>query len=201
MNRVTRGFDKDTDILSFPFYDKVSEEEDENEEFTLVEASDNTGDQFTSEENNEGETITTSLPFSLFSPSSDMLIKKAGVLPPLPEFPSLGVDDESSSIHDFKNLGDMFISLDYIQAVINEDIIAAKESESKEGESINEETIGVSYAMSKTEDLPTRVHLLLIHGILHLVGYDHIVDGEYKEMVNKEEEIILKLKEMGCPFP
>jgi probable rRNA maturation factor len=36
--------------------------------------------------------------------------------------------------------------------------------------------------------------MLLVHGMLHLVGYDHIEDDDYIEMVEREEEI---LKEIG----
>jgi len=108
----------------------------------------------------------------------------------------------------------MFISLDYIQKVIEQDrrnlwsrnrekngLSATSKEGEEEDDDDEEDQLGVSYAMSKTHDLPTRVHLLLIHGILHLVGYDHIIDKEYREMVEKEEEIILKLKGVGVPLP
>ncbi|MEG1010119.1 MAG: rRNA maturation RNase YbeY, partial [Clostridia bacterium] len=34
---------------------------------------------------------------------------------------------------------------------------------------------------------------MVVHGILHLLGYDHIEDDDKKIMRKKEEEIILKL--------
>jgi probable rRNA maturation factor len=52
---------------------------------------------------------------------------------------------------------------------------------------------GVSLAMSKTYDPERRLHQLLVHGMLHLVGYDHEEDDEYIEMVEREEEILQKL--------
>ena len=34
---------------------------------------------------------------------------------------------------------------------------------------------------------------LEVHGILHLVGYDHIQDDDYEEMVKREEEVLGEL--------
>lgn len=53
---------------------------------------------------------------------------------------------------------------------------------------------GVSGAMASEVDPVKRIHMLLIHGMLHLVGYDHEEDEEYEEMVTREEEL---LKELG----
>jgi probable rRNA maturation factor len=33
-----------------------------------------------------------------------------------------------------------------------------------------------------------------VHGMLHLVGYDHENDDDYEQMVSKEEEIMRALK-------
>ena len=35
---------------------------------------------------------------------------------------------------------------------------------------------------------------MVIHGIRHLVGYDHIEDDDYEVMIAKEEEILNKLE-------
>lgn len=37
------------------------------------------------------------------------------------------------------------------------------------------------------------LHYLLVHGIMHCLGYDHITDGERAEMREKEELILGKL--------
>ncbi len=37
------------------------------------------------------------------------------------------------------------------------------------------------------------LHYLLIHGVMHCLGYDHIADEEKAEMREKEEEILGKL--------
>ena len=39
-----------------------------------------------------------------------------------------------------------------------------------------------------------RMNVLLIHGILHLLGYDHIKDEEYEVMKQKEEELLSHLE-------
>ena len=57
---------------------------------------------------------------------------------------------------------------------------------------------GVSGAMAKEFDPETRINMLLVHGILHLVGHDHEEDNEYEEMVSREEEILC---ELGMPVP
>ena len=66
-----------------------------------------------------------------------------------------------------RHLGEVIIS--YPQAVIQ-----AQE----QGHSINKE-----------------LALLVVHGVLHLLGYDHIDDNEAKEMENRQQEILDFLKE------
>jgi rRNA maturation RNase YbeY len=39
-----------------------------------------------------------------------------------------------------------------------------------------------------------RLKLLLVHGICHLLGYDHISDEDYKVMHKKEKELLKKLE-------
>ena len=48
--------------------------------------------------------------------------------------------------------------------------------------------------MSTIYDPQSRLQLLLVHGMLHLVGYDHIEDEDYDLMVEKEEEVIKELQ-------
>ena len=36
--------------------------------------------------------------------------------------------------------------------------------------------------------------MLVVHGMLHLVGYDHIEDDEYELMVVREDEVLAELK-------
>ncbi len=40
------------------------------------------------------------------------------------------------------------------------------------------------------QTLKERMHILLIHGICHLLGYDHIKDEDFKIMQEKEKELL-----------
>lgn len=53
---------------------------------------------------------------------------------------------------------------------------------------------GVAPALLTTYDPEIRIHMLIVHGMLHLVGYDHIEDDEYELMVEKEDEVMAELK-------
>jgi len=64
---------------------------------------------------------------------------------------------------DEQNLGDLIISLEYVQK-------AAKEL---------------------NHTLEERMRILLVHGICHLLGYDHEEDADF-ELMQKEENRILK---------
>lgn len=44
-------------------------------------------------------------------------------------------------------------------------------------------------------DFEPRLTILLIHGICHLLGYDHILDQEFRQMRAKEVFILKKLQE------
>lgn len=101
-----------------------------------------------------------------------------GVLMP-PEF----------DVPDFYNLGDMLIDIPYVMR-------SCKDDEEWEYYDEEEEDRGVSRAMADVFDPETRLHMLLIHGMLHLVGYDHIDDDDFILMVTREEEL---LRELGLP--
>ena len=60
---------------------------------------------------------------------------------------------------------------------------------------VGDDDRGVSGAMADIYDTEERIHLLLVHGMLHLVGYDHIEDDDYEIMVAKEEEVLKILHE------
>jgi ssRNA-specific RNase YbeY (16S rRNA maturation enzyme) len=66
----------------------------------------------------------------------------------------------------------------------------------EEYEEVEEEERGVSGAMATVFNPEERIHMLLVHGMLHLVGYDHETDEDYERMVTKEEEI---LQQLGLP--
>jgi probable rRNA maturation factor len=127
-NLESRGIDKPTDILSFPFHEHI----------------------------------------------------KPGVLKD-PEF----------DIPDYYTLGDMVVDIPYVLRRCQED----KEAFDSPSLSDDEyEERGVSGAMATVFDTEYRIHMLLVHGMLHLVGHDHEEDDEYELMVTREEEI---MKELG----
>ena len=53
---------------------------------------------------------------------------------------------------------------------------------------------GVAPAMQYIYDPEIRIHMLVVHGMLHLVGYDHIEDDDYELMVVREDEVLAELK-------
>jgi probable rRNA maturation factor len=82
------------------------------------------------------------------------------------------------------HLGDVFVDVPYVTRQRNEDM---------EWEYEEDDDRGVSASMVDVDCVETRIHMLLLHGMLHLVGYDHIEDNDYELMVNKEEEFLEKL--------
>lgn len=53
---------------------------------------------------------------------------------------------------------------------------------------------GVAPAMQYVYDPEIRIHMLIVHGMLHLVGYDHIDDDDYEIMVVREDEVLAELR-------
>lgn len=67
------------------------------------------------------------------------------------------------------------------------------EDDNDDDDEEEEEERGVSGAMARIYDPETRINMLLVHGMLHLVGYDHETEEDYQLMVAKEEELLEKL--------
>lgn len=88
-------------------------------------------------------------------------------------------------IPDLYTLGDMMLDVPYVMRRCQED---------KEDSEVDEEERGVSGAMATVYDAEVRINMLLVHGMLHLVGYDHIIDSDYEVMVAREEELLEKLQ-------
>ena len=48
----------------------------------------------------------------------------------------------------------------------------------------------IRQALERKHSTQTELRVLLVHGILHLLGYDHIEDDEAEIMEAKEREIL-----------
>ncbi|MBA3751722.1 rRNA maturation RNase YbeY [Candidatus Dependentiae bacterium] len=70
---------------------------------------------------------------------------------------------------DDKNLGDLIISLEYVH----------------------------SDARAKKISPEERLKVLLVHGICHLLGYDHETDSDWRSMRAKEAFVLNKIKELS----
>jgi ssRNA-specific RNase YbeY (16S rRNA maturation enzyme) len=115
-------------------------------------------------------------------------------------------------IPDYYCLGDIVIDVPYVMRRCVEDEAAgeltdATSSDEEDGDVENDSDLdeyeqstlddddrGVSGAMASVYDAEERVRMLLVHGILHLVGYDHMTDEAFDQMATEEERI---LKELG----
>jgi rRNA maturation RNase YbeY len=84
-----------------------------------------------------------------------------------PFYPDLKAGERISVTTDEdKNLGDLIISLEYVQ--------------------VDAQKLGVPFY--------ERIQVLLVHGICHLLGYDHIKDEDYAVMHKKEQALLKKLR-------
>jgi rRNA maturation RNase YbeY len=98
------------------------------------------------------------------------------------EMPGL-LEEPEFDIPDYYTLGDMMVDIPYIIRRCEED----------EADEDMDDQRGVSGALATISNPEKRVHLLLVHGMLHLIGYDHEEDDEYEEMVVREEELLREL--------
>lgn len=104
------------------------------------------------------------------------------------------------SAHEIKKLNCIFRNIDKVT-----DVLSFPATNTKAGDKVDpqEEYLGdMAICLKQTKKqakeygntLEAEVKKLIIHSILHLVGYDHILDQDYKIMSEKEEEIASKIK-------
>jgi len=107
---------------------------------------------------------------------------------PFHEYKAPGVPTpESMALNgQIKDLGDMMVSTAYVQRQCERD----QADWAAEGENQWSEERGASGAMARVYDVQGRLPFLVIHGALHLLGYDHETEKEYEEMVREEERVI-----------
>ena len=90
-------------------------------------------------------------------------------------------DDE-----DLLNIGDCFISVPYVKNVMEKD-----QARQQRGENIiDPRDRGVLRAMTTCFDLDKRISLLLVHGVCHLMNYDHETEEDFQRMAALEEQIM-----------
>ena len=69
--------------------------------------------------------------------------------------------------------------------------IKAREDEDK---NLGDLIISIPYVFENKKELPgnfiARMDRLLVHGICHLLGYDHIKDDDYKKMITLENKLL-----------
>ena len=114
-------------------------------------------------------------------------------------------------VPDYYTLGDMVVCVPYVIRRCQEDMQQQQRlmhTKFNDNENNNDDDIsssstadddndrGVSGAMADVNDPEKRIRMLLVHGILHLVGYDHIEDDDYEKMVVKEEQILKDLEDI-----
>ena len=83
-------------------------------------------------------------------------------------------DDE-----DDLNLGDMVVSVPYV-----------RRRAEKDGGRDHAPGRGVAAAMAPVADVEERIHMLLVHGLCHLLNYDHETEDEFEDMVALEDELL-----------
>lgn len=69
-----------------------------------------------------------------------------------------------------------------------------------EDKNIGDIIISVPYVMQNKKELPgdflARMDRMLVHGICHLLGHDHVDDHEYKVMLALENKLLKKIEQI-----
>lgn len=110
------------------------------------------------------------------------------------------LEEPEFDIPDYYTLGDMMVCVPYVIRRCKEDQMQQELNENgDEGVDdggLGDDDRGVSGALAEIRDPEKRIRMLLVHGMLHLVGYDHEEEDEYIEMVEMEEEILRELGDL-----
>ena len=91
--------------------------------------------------------------------------------------PGTAPTEVDASDEDELNLGDMVVSVAYVARK------AAKAGSRNEGP-------GVAHAMEHLTAIDDRVQLLVIHGLCHLLNYDHETEDDFAEMAAVEDRLL-----------
>ncbi|KAJ1406062.1 hypothetical protein B484DRAFT_469624, partial [Ochromonadaceae sp. CCMP2298] len=107
---------------------------------------------------------------------------------PSNDFSSPGVMIDDGTLQFEKMLGDLVVAPEYVlracqrdQADYNAGTILCHELQGD---------AGCSKRLATEFDLSKRVPIYLVHGMLHLLGYDHETDEEWAQMTQREKEVL-----------
>ncbi|MBI2344827.1 rRNA maturation RNase YbeY [Candidatus Dependentiae bacterium] len=93
-----------------------------------------------------------------------------------------------------KNQATDILSFPYHTELIAGEKIKIKDEEDK---NLGDLIISMAYVFNNKKELPgdfiARMDRLLVHGICHLLGYDHIKDKDYKKMLALENKLLKNL--------
>lgn len=69
----------------------------------------------------------------------------------------------------------------------------------EEDKNLGDLIMSLAYVLKNKKELPgnfiARMDRLLVHGICHLLGYDHIKDSDYKKMISLENKLLKSLND------
>jgi probable rRNA maturation factor len=94
--------------------------------------------------------------------------------------------DADPTLQYMKHLGDIVVAPAYVHRQCEKD----RSYFEVDGSFDDDEDAGVSKAMAREFDLDRRIDLLLVHSMVHLLGYDHESPEDWVEMTAKEEEVL-----------
>jgi rRNA maturation RNase YbeY len=106
------------------------------------------------------------------------------------EAPGVPTSESWALTGEVKDLGDMIVSVPYVQRQCQRDQVDWFEK----GENLWSGERGASGAMARVFGVQDRLPFLVIHGVLHLLGFDHETDKEYNEMVKEEDRVLAEFK-------
>jgi len=103
------------------------------------------------------------------------------------QYPFESADDpEYEMVSEMMNLGDIFICPRYVEYVLAHDVEGASGDLGYDEWS----DLGASGAMKACHDVEGRCAILIVHGLLHLIGFDHLEVEDREIMQKLEEEIV-----------
>ncbi len=93
----------------------------------------------------------------------------------------------------YRNINEPTDVLSFYMPANNENFITPPDNLIHLGEIIISYEQAVKQATDESVDIRTELMVLTVHGILHLLGFDHELSGDERKMRKKEDEIKVKL--------